>query len=136
MQVSLPSKDQTSANAAKRQMRDLTHKISTTPQHIFISKKLEQDLKPREIKPSIVNPQCVVYSFSCDLRDSDYVAFTARHLHERIVEHKNSAIGKHFLRAYGDTSLFKERQFRILKKVPRKICLKTQTDFIHAKPIV
>ena len=27
------------------------------------------------------------------LCDSDYVGYTARHLHQRIVEHKNSAIG-------------------------------------------
>ena len=42
-----------------------------------------------------------------DLCDSDYFGFTARQLHQRIagiVEHKNSAIGKHFLTAHGDTS--------------------------------
>ena len=71
-------------------MRDLSHKIGTTLQPVFISKKLEQDLKPKEIKPPIVNQQCVVYLFSCDLCDADYVGYTARHL-----EHKNSAIGKH-----------------------------------------
>ena len=116
VRVSLPFKDQTSANAVKRQMRDLSHKIGITLQPVFVSRKLEQDLKPREIKPPIVHQQCVVYSFTCDLCDSDYVAYTARHLHQRIVEHKNSPIGKH-----GDTSLLKESQFRILKKVPRKI---------------
>ena len=30
-----------------------------------ISKKLEQDLKPKEAKPSVVNQQCVVYHFFC-----------------------------------------------------------------------
>ena len=48
--VSLPFKDQTSANAVKRQMRDLSHKIGLTVQPIFVSKKLEQDLKPKEVK--------------------------------------------------------------------------------------
>ena len=62
-----------------------------------MSKKLGQDLRPKEIKPSIVNKQCVVYNFSCDLCDADYVGYTARHLHQRIAEHKNSAIGRHFL---------------------------------------
>ena len=81
VRVILPFKDQTSANAVRRQMRDLSHKIGTTLQPVFTSRKLEQDLKPREIKPPIVNQQCVVYSFTCDLCDSDYVGFTARHLH-------------------------------------------------------
>ena len=104
---------------------------------------MEQDLKPREIKPPIVNQQCVVYSFTCDLCDSDYVGVTARHLRQRIVEHKNSAIGKHFSTAHGDTSLLKESQFRFLKKCQGKLyclvydmpfikqpnpCLNTQTD--------
>ena len=39
---------------------------------VFLSKKLGQDLQHKEIKPSIVNPQCVVYRFSCDLRDADF----------------------------------------------------------------
>jgi hypothetical protein len=31
----------------------------------FTSKKLEQQLKPREVKAPIVNKQCVVYQFQC-----------------------------------------------------------------------
>ena len=72
---------------------DLRHKIGATLQPVFISRKLGQDFKPREIKPPIVNQQCVVYSFMCDLCDSGYVGYTAQHLHQRIAEHKNSAIG-------------------------------------------
>jgi len=45
VRVILPFKDQTSANAVKRQMRDLSHKIGTTLQPVFTSRKLEQDLK-------------------------------------------------------------------------------------------
>ena len=101
VRLSLPFKDQTSANAVKRQMRDLSHKIGITLQPVFIRRKLEQDLKPIQIKPPIVNQQCVVYSFTCYLCDSGCVGFTARHLHQRIVEHKNSAIGKHFSTAHG-----------------------------------
>ena len=48
-------------------MRDLRNKIAVTLQPIFVSKKLEQDLKPKEIKPSIVSQQCVVYKFACDI---------------------------------------------------------------------
>ena len=133
VRVILPFKDQTSANAVRRQMRDLSHKIGTTLQPVFTSRKLEQDLKPREIKPPIVNQQCVVYSFTCDLCDSDYVGFTARHPHQRIVEHKYSAIGKHFSTAHRDTSLLRQRKpIPHSKKVPRKIwlsCLRDATEY-------
>ena len=74
-------------------MRDHSHKIGTTLQPVFISRKLRQYLKPREIKRPIVYQQCVVYSFTCDLCDSDYDGYTDRHLHQRIAERKNSAIG-------------------------------------------
>ena len=47
VRVGLPLKDQTSANAVKRQMRDLSHKIGITLQPVFVCRKLEQDLKPR-----------------------------------------------------------------------------------------
>ena len=76
----LPFKDQVSANAVRRQLRDLCNKIGPTLQPVFVSKKLEQVLKPKEAKPSIVNQQCVVYHFVCDLCDSDYVGYTARQL--------------------------------------------------------
>ena len=151
VRVILPFKDQTSANAVRRQMRDLSQKIGATLQPVFTSRKLEQDLKPREIKPIIVNQQCVLYSFTCHLCDSGYVGFTARHLHQRIVEHNYSAIGKHFSTALGDTSLLKESQFCILKKCQGKFdcldyemlfikernpSLNTQTDSIRAKLFV
>ena len=132
-------------------MRDLSQKIGTTLQHVFISRKLEQDLKPREIKPPIINQQRVVYSLTCDLCNSDDVSFTAWHLHQHIVEHQNSAIGKHFLTAHGDTSLLKKSQLCILEKSQGKFdclvyemllitqcnpCLNMQTDSICAKLFV
>ena len=45
VRVSLLFKDQTSANAVKRQMCDLSQMIGTTLKPVFISRKLEQDLK-------------------------------------------------------------------------------------------
>ena len=112
------------ANAVWKQLRDLSHKIDPTLQPVFVSKKLGQDLKPKEIKPSIVNKQCVVFHFSCDLCDADYVEYTARHLHQRIAEHKNSAIGRHFVEARGNNNLLKENQFTVLRKCQRKFyCL-------------
>ena len=132
----MPFKDQTSANAVRRQMRDLSHEIGTTLQPVFTSRKLEQDLKPREIKPSIINQQCVVYSFTCDLCDSDYVGFTARHLHQRIVEHKYSAIGKNFSTAHGDTSLLKESQFRIQKSAKKNLIVLSTRCFSSRSAIL
>ena len=99
---------------------------------IFVSKKLEQDLKPKEIKPSFVSQQCVVCKFARDLCDADYVGYTARHLHQSIAEHKYSAIGKHLLEAHSDCkNLLNEGQFRVLKKCHEKFdCLVYEMLFI------
>ena len=119
------------AKAVWKQLRDLSHKIGPTLQPVFVSKKLGQDLRPKEIKPSIVNKQCVVYQFSCDLCDADYVGYTARHLHQRIAEHKNSAIGRHFLEAHGNNNLLRESQFTVLRKCQSKFdCLVFEMLFI------
>ena len=79
------------------------------------------------------------------------VIYTARHLHQRIAEHKYSAIGKDLLDAHGDKNLINEDQFRVLKKCQGKFyCLvyemlfikelkpsfNTQSDSISAKLFV
>ena len=131
------------ANVVRKQLSDLSHKIGPTLQPVFVSKKLGQDLKAKEMKPSIVNKQCVVHHFSCDLCDADYVGYTARHLHQRIAEQKNSASSRQ--------NLLKEDQFTVLRKCQGKFdCLvfemlffknlkpnlNTQTDSICAKLFV
>ena len=151
IKIVLPFKDQIAANAVRRQLRDLSRKICVTLQPIFVSEKLEQDLKPKEIKPSIVNRQCIVYKFACDLCDADYVGYTAQHLHQCIAEHKYSSIDKHLLEAHGDKNLRNEGQFRVLKKCHGKFdclvykmlfiqelkpSLNTQSDSISAKLFV
>ena len=84
------------------------------------------------IKPSIASQHCVVYKFACDLCDADYVGYTARHLHQRIAEHKYSAIGKHLLEVHGDKNLLNEDQFRVLKKCRGKFdCLVYEILFIE-----
>ena len=40
-----------------------------------------------EAKPPIVNEQCVVYNFQCDLCDAGYVGYTRGHLHNRVKGH-------------------------------------------------
>ena len=103
-----------------------------------MSKKLEQDLKPKEIKPGIVSRQCVVYKFACDLCGADYVGYSARHLHQRIAGHKYSAIGKHLLDAHGDKNILNEGQSRVLKKCHGKFdCLVYEMLFIkEVRPIL
>ena len=83
-----------------------------------MSKKLELDLEPKDIKPTIVTQHCVqvVYKFACDLCDAHFVGYTSRHLYQRIAEHKYSSIGKHHLEANGDKNLLNEGQFCVLKK--------------------
>ena len=52
--------------AVCRQLRDPSNKIAVTLRTIFVSKKLEQ-----EVKPSIASQHCVVYKFACDLPCSE-----------------------------------------------------------------
>ena len=61
--------------------------METTIQPVFISTKLNEDLKLLEDKPAIVNQQCLVYKFQCNLCDAAYVDYTRSHLHERVDGH-------------------------------------------------
>ena len=60
-------------NAVRKQLCDFSHRIGHTLQPVFVSSKLGQDLKPKEIEQSIVNKQSVVYHFSRDLCHADYI---------------------------------------------------------------
>ena len=64
IRVIIPFKDQVSANVVKKRLTDLSS-IKTTIQPVFISRKLNEDLKVREVKPATVNQECVVYKFQC-----------------------------------------------------------------------
>ena len=55
VRINLPFKDQVSSNSVRRQLRDLSNKIGLALRPVFVSKKLKQDLKPKEAKPLIVN---------------------------------------------------------------------------------
>ncbi|XP_028408834.1 uncharacterized protein LOC114531428 [Dendronephthya gigantea] len=124
VRISLRFNDQTAANAVRKQMVDLSRKVGVRIQPVFTSRKLEQQLKPREVKAPIVNQQCVVYKFQCDLCDVDYIDYTAQHLHQRIAEHKSSTIGKHFYEAHGSKDLLNASHFEVLRKCQNKFdCL-------------
>ena len=120
LRVSIPFKDQVSANMVKRKMRDLSSKIGIDVQHIYTSKNLEQDLNLKEIKPRIVNQHSVVYCFECDLCDSNYVGYRTRLLFQRIADHRYSATGCHLRDAHGNIGLLNESQLRMLKKCSTK----------------
>ena len=98
IRVVVPFKDQISADIVRKQLKDLSLKVHTTMQPVFVSRKFEQERNVRESKPPIVNQQCVVYGFQCDLCDAGYVGYTRGHLHNRVKGHKqqSSAIAKHY----------------------------------------
>ena len=95
IRIVLPFKDQRSADALRRNLNDLNKKIGSDLQPVFTSRKIMDDIKVVEAKPTLINQHCVVYKFECNLCDVDYVGFTSRHLFQRIAEHKYSAIGQH-----------------------------------------
>ena len=92
-------KDQASSNVMKKRLTVLSSKIKATIHPVFISRKLNEDLKVQEVKPATVNQQCLVYKFQCNLCDAGYVGYTRGHLHERVDGHKqkSSSICKHNL---------------------------------------
>ena len=82
----LPFKNQSLAVLAKKQLRSLSSSISIDIQLVFCSKPIQQILRPKEKKPDLVNNQSVVFHFKCDQRDSDYLSFSTRHLHQYLQE--------------------------------------------------
>ena len=97
--VIIPFKDQDSVNIVKTQLKDLSIKLQTTIQPVFVSRKIGQDLKECETKPQLVNQQCVVYQFKCNLCDTgSYVGYTHGHLYARVDGYKStsSSVRKHY----------------------------------------
>ena len=81
-------------------------------------------MKVAEAEPLIINQQCVVYKFKCDLCD----------LFQRIEEHKHSAIGKHLHDAHNHRNKDLQEQFTFLKKCGGKFeCSIYEILFIQEK---
>ncbi len=134
IRVVLPFKDQASADIVCSQLKDLSQKIQTTVQPVFVSQTIGRDLKLREAKPPIVNQQCLVYKFKCDLCDASYVGFTRRHFHQRVEEHKNSSssIGKNLRDKHSLVPKDLTKDFSVLMKCTNKFgCLVYEMFFIH-----
>ena len=107
----------------------------STTLSIHVSFKIEQELmNVKEAKPPIVNEQCVVYNFQCDLCDAGYVGYTREHLHNRVKGHKqqSSAIAKHYKNVHGAISQDLLKRFEVLKKCRNKFdCLVYEMVFIR-----
>ena len=72
------------------------------------------------------------YVIHVELQAVNKQGFTARHLHQRIAEHKYSSIGKHLLEVHGEKTLLNEGQFCVLKKCHGKFdCLLYEKLFIQ-----
>ena len=84
---------------------------------MFLSWKIEQELNVKETKPPIVNQQCVVYGFQCDLCDAGYVGYTCGHLHNRVKGDKQqfSATAKHYKNMHGTMPQGLLKHFEVLK---------------------
>ncbi|XP_071941048.1 uncharacterized protein [Antedon mediterranea] len=122
IRIVLPYKDQTCCNTVTKQLKQLSAKIENDILPVFTSRKIGDTLKPKEMKPRIINSQCVVYKFQCGLCDTNYVGYTCRHLYKRINEHNKSIIGDH-LKQHGITGDISE-YFRVLSKCNNKFdCL-------------
>ena len=119
----------------QKRLTDLSSKIKTTIQPVFISRKLNEDVKVREVKPATVNQQCVVYKFQCNLCDAGYVGYTRGHLHERVDGHKqkSSSICKHYLSEHNSNiPSHLSEQFHVLTKCSNKFdCLIKEMLFIR-----
>ena len=146
--IKLSFEDQRSADRFRKEIISLGSMINVNVKPVFTSRKLSQTLSVKENKPPIVNTQCVVYSFQCDLCYTNYVAFTARHLHQRISEHRYSPIGKHLQTQHDNKRAKIDHLFKVLKKCRSKFdclvyemlfikdikpSLNTQSDSIRAK---
>ena len=74
----------------RKQLKDLGKLLNIDLCPVFISRKIGEDLKQKEIKPALINEQSVVYKFECGWRDDSHVGCTRRHLYQPIDEHKRS----------------------------------------------
>lgn len=80
-------------------------------------------MKLSEDKPPLLNHQCIVYHFQCDLCDAGYLIYMCWHLHQQIDEHKGSTVRNHF-REHHDGPDDIAPSLKILQKCQNKLdCL-------------
>ena len=120
-----------SADIVKKQLKDLSLKVHTTIQPVFVSRKTEQELNVKETKPPIVNQLCAVYDFQCDLCDGGYVGYTRGHLHNHVKGHKQQS--SVIANMHGTMPQGLLERFKVLKKCKNKFdCLVYEMLFIRS----
>ena len=102
------------ANAVRKQLCDLSHKIVPTLLPAFVSKKLDKILNPKKSSHQLFTVSHVI----CAMQIMS--GTQSDNLHQHIAEHKYSAIGRHFVEAHHSNHLLKENQFRVLGKCQEK----------------
>ena len=70
-------KDQRSTDAVQKDLSELSKKIGRDLYPVFTSRKIIDGIKGVEARPPVINQHCIVYKFSCDLCDIDYVGYTS-----------------------------------------------------------
>ena len=132
VRIILPFKDQNSADVVRRQLSDVGKKINSDLRPVFTSKKIANDIKVTDAKAPLVNRQCVVYEFKCNLCDADCIGYTCQHPFQRIEEHKHSAFGKYLRDTHDQKNKDLREQFTILKKCRGKFeCLINKMLFMQ-----
>ena len=116
VRVILPFKDQRSADFVRKQLKDLDNNIGNPIQTVSTSPKIGEQRQIQVRKPPVVSRQCVGYQFKCDLRDTDYIGYTTRHLHQRTEEHRASAVAAQMKGCHGTSNPELLKQFSVLKK--------------------
>ena len=131
VRIVLPCKEQKSANVVRKQLADHSRKINVDISSVYTSRKIKDGIKVREDKPPLVSQQSEVHSFQCGLCDAGYVGITCRHLHQRIEEHKGTAIENHFREKHDMEPEDIAQSFRILSKCQNKFdCLIFEMFFV------
>ena len=122
VRVVLLFKDQPQLIFFARNWKTIARKLTPPSDPFSSATKLSQTWNYVKSSRWVVNQQCLVYHFKCDLCDAGYVGFTRRHLHQRVEEHKSvsSSIGKHFRAEHSLASKDLNKNFKILKKCKNK----------------
>jgi len=91
----------------------------------------------RKQSPLLLAINAWFYKFQCNLCDADYVGYTTRHLHQRIIEHKYLAISRH-IEEHGLTkSALEDKKFspKVQRRftIQRKSKIKCKKAFLKRK---
>jgi len=65
IRIVLPFKEKKSSDSVRKQLKDLGMLLNIDLCPVFISRKVGDDLKHKEIKPALINERSLVYKFEC-----------------------------------------------------------------------